>query len=105
VAAIRVAPDGSIRSHSAREAEPTIGSVAPTPSAIGTSTKTEAPASTAITEAVTNTAKSAVTNANGRVGPKRSISLPWTTEPIATPTSAAAETMPAIANEPVARST
>ena len=54
---------------------------------------------------VTNTENRPVTNVSGRVGPKRSISRPWTTEPIATPTSAAAETMPATANDPVARST
>ena len=39
------------------------------------------------------------------MGPKRSISLPCTTAPTATPTSEPADTSPAIANEPVSRCT
>ena len=101
-AAARPAPGGIKRPHSAREAPGSAGCSAPASAALPTSTTSGTRFSTAANSPDTATANSAAATSNGRVGPSRSTHRPCTTDPSATPTSEAADTVPAVANDPVA---
>jgi hypothetical protein len=104
-AASRPGPGGSSTPHRARDAAGSAGWVSPVTSASSTSTGSGWAVSTAVMSAATATANRAVSTSSGRVGPIRSISRPWATEPSETPTSAPAVTSPAAANEPLTRCT
>ncbi len=71
------------------------------PNAAAASSGVAAPRSMATTRVAITAANRAVVSSRGRVGPKRSMSLPCATEPIDTPTSVLADTRPATAKSPV----
>jgi len=71
--------------------------------ATATTTGIGCPVSTAATRAVIAAANIATITSSGRLGPIRSITRPWATEPAATPIICPADTTPAAANDPVAR--